>query len=630
MKTATVVSVRMSVLLLLLLQTVPVRAMNAGMAYALPEAKAGAAYEYTIRTEGGQPPFKWSVVEGNLPPGIELDQSGVLRGIPTAPRSQVYEFTLQVSDSSEPPRTSTQRFALGVTPASLKIVLSEQSQQTAQRFTGKDAWKNKYVKQHNEIMMLRGDIATSKIPHSAVSLSNAETQRADRQTTAEQKQPKVSEFELQPPSSDQARAQHKSDQDLVKEFVRSQVTVLAPKNASDIFGRRIARRYVAFLVTVGNENKDYRFLIQNLSLDLSDVAPDLESVRIPDHYRPSSNTISLLRGVSEKGQVYDWRNLSLRLMEGTGTIASSLGNGVIGVGRAYAPGVSTFNGPLTNAFRLVFPDMTVTQANRLNDNAYQTNTLIPPKESRAMVAFLDMSMLLLDRELRNRFYKDPLSIADIIDFRRAKAEVSGILITDVLDQPPLISAVVIRDDQKAHFSDKPAKFEGTIVGRNLTGSSVRIDNKGMTIEVKGTPESNRINFEVKSDEPILPGTVLTFAVVRKDDVAKQDFPVSYMIAIPTLDKISPDTLKRGDSDKEITLTGKNFSKGLFRVTGCDGIKVKESTWQSETEIKIKIDVLADAERGPCQLRVKNGDNFVSGPQTLTIQKAKPEEKGQEN
>ena len=99
MKTATVVSVRMSVLLLLLLQTVPVRAMNAGMAFALPEAKAGAAYEYTIRTEGGQPPFKWSVVEGILPPGIELDQSGVLRGIPTAPRSPVYEFTLSNTSS---------------------------------------------------------------------------------------------------------------------------------------------------------------------------------------------------------------------------------------------------------------------------------------------------------------------------------------------------------------------------------------------------------------------------------------------------------------------------------------------------------------------------------------------------
>src|SRR5712691_8318458 len=117
MKTATVVSVRMSVLLLLLLQTVPIKAMNAGMAFALPEARAGAAYEFTIRTEGGQPPLKWSVVEGNLPPGIELQQSGMLRGTPSAPRSQAYEFTLRVLDSSEPPQTYTQRFALVVTRA---------------------------------------------------------------------------------------------------------------------------------------------------------------------------------------------------------------------------------------------------------------------------------------------------------------------------------------------------------------------------------------------------------------------------------------------------------------------------------------------------------------------------------
>src|SRR5262249_24957923 len=114
----------MSILLLLLLQSIPIKAMNSRMVFTLPEARAGAAYEYTIRTEGGQPPFKWSVAEGTLPPGIELLQSGLLRGTPAAPRLQAYAFTLKVSDSSELPQTYTQRFALTVTPAALLMVLS--------------------------------------------------------------------------------------------------------------------------------------------------------------------------------------------------------------------------------------------------------------------------------------------------------------------------------------------------------------------------------------------------------------------------------------------------------------------------------------------------------------------------
>lgn len=127
MKTASTYLVRLSILSLLALQSVPIKALpsgSAGMAYALPEAKAGATYEFPIRTEGGQPPFRWSIIEGEVPPGIELQPSGTLRGTPSGARSQAYEFTLQVSDSSEPPQSYAQRFAVVVTPAALRMVLN--------------------------------------------------------------------------------------------------------------------------------------------------------------------------------------------------------------------------------------------------------------------------------------------------------------------------------------------------------------------------------------------------------------------------------------------------------------------------------------------------------------------------
>lgn len=133
MKTATTYFVRMLILSLLVLQSVPINALPSGsaaMAYALPEAKAGAAYEFPIRTEGGQPPFRWSIVEGDLPPGIELQASGTLRGTPTAARSQAYEFTLQVSDSSEPTQTYAQKFAVVVAPPPLRMVLNAGSKLT--------------------------------------------------------------------------------------------------------------------------------------------------------------------------------------------------------------------------------------------------------------------------------------------------------------------------------------------------------------------------------------------------------------------------------------------------------------------------------------------------------------------
>jgi hypothetical protein len=276
--------------------------------------------------------------------------------------------------------------------------------------------------------------------------------------------------------------------------------------------------------------------------------------------------------------------------------------------------------------------------NRLNDSAYQANTLVPRQGAKVVVAFVDQAML-MNHELQKRFYKDPTSIADIMDFRKAQAKVRGMLITDALDQPPLISAIVIEQAEMTHFSegasDKPATIEGYIVGKNLTGSSIELENPPDSLEIKqkGRAESNRLYFRLTSHKAVLPGSaggVLNFVVVRSNDVAKQSFSVSYTIAEPTLTDIKPRSIKQGDPETEFTLTGTGFVKGLFSVTGCERIKVKDPAWQSDKEIKIKIEVPAEAAKGPCELRVKNGDNFVSGPQTLTIEKAKEKDKEKEN
>lgn len=108
--------------------------------------------------------------------------------------------------------------------------------------------------------------------------------------------------------------------------------------------------------------------------------------------------------------------------------------------------------------------------------------------------------------------------------------------------------------------------------------------------------------------------------MRNNDVAKLPFAVSNRTEVPMLDSIAPNKVKQGDADKEITLTGTSFIKSLFSVTVCERIKVKDPIWRSSTQIKIKVDVPADAAIGPCNIQVKNGDNFISGTQPLTIEK----------
>jgi hypothetical protein len=465
-------------------------------------------------------------------------------------------------------------------------------------YTGNDSWKNKYITRSRELAELRGK-TTQRERELKQRINDLEI--------------KLLDDELAPTKQTDAA------EDLLKKYVRAFITVLDPKSVSDIFGRRIAKRYVAFQITISNRDKDHQFLLQDISIDLSDVA-DLESVVVPPHYTPSSNDITLLRGVSEKGQVYDWRNLTLRAFRGLGTLAAGM-IGVTTFGSSYAPGVAVFNGPVITSFRDVLPDLTINQLNRLNDSAYQTNTIIPKQGSKVIVAFVDQSHL-MDHELRQRFYKDPAAITDIIDFRKAVAVVQGMLITDILEQAPFISTVVINDDQRLHFVDKPASIEGTIVGKNLTGASIQLEDApaGAEVKVKGIPESNRLNFILTSTNPILPGTILHFVVVKNNDVHRYSYQVPNVINVPMLDSIIPNKLEQGNIDKELTLKGTNFIKSLFSVTGCEAINIKSVVWQSSTEIMLKVDVPADAATGPCKLQVKNGDGFVSGSQTLSINK----------
>lgn len=91
--------------------------------YSLPSGRSGVDYEYRFRAEGGLAPLKWRLAGGQLPEGIELTESGILRGKPTVARREAFTFSLEVSDSSEPPQTFVQQFALSVQAAPLKMVL---------------------------------------------------------------------------------------------------------------------------------------------------------------------------------------------------------------------------------------------------------------------------------------------------------------------------------------------------------------------------------------------------------------------------------------------------------------------------------------------------------------------------
>lgn len=105
----------------------------------LPAGSPGVPYAAQLQAAGGVTPYSWSVLAGNLPPGLALDAAtGALSGTPSA--AGAYTFTAQVQDSAQntATRTFTVRFAepLVITTSSLPEATEGQQYQTVLAASG--------------------------------------------------------------------------------------------------------------------------------------------------------------------------------------------------------------------------------------------------------------------------------------------------------------------------------------------------------------------------------------------------------------------------------------------------------------------------------------------------------------
>jgi subtilisin family serine protease len=77
----------------------------------LDTAFVGEPYSQPIAASGGTEPYSWAVVEGALPDGLALNAAtGVIEGTPTA--AGTFNFTVELTDSSSPPRVARQPFSI--------------------------------------------------------------------------------------------------------------------------------------------------------------------------------------------------------------------------------------------------------------------------------------------------------------------------------------------------------------------------------------------------------------------------------------------------------------------------------------------------------------------------------------
>jgi hypothetical protein len=438
-------------------------------------------------------------------------------------------------------------------------------------------------------------------------------------------------------------------------------SIMAPKNVADAFGRRIARHYIAMQVTIANRNKDYQWLIQNAAIDVRRlltqeterngkcepntklllqalerevtdakgdkstpaISPLLKSPynSVGDATRVTSADLTVLRGVAEKGQSLDPRNVAVRSLTGAGVIAAGL-IGVMRVGHSYAPGVAAFNGAFLTAVQEILPDYTVNQLNRLNDSAFLANTVVGKQQAKVIVIFIPQSDLLTSKQ-QKAYYKDPESVYGCPDLRMLEANVDGNFVANVTGAP-VVTAVNIDSSEVAKFQQDNFTVKGSAVGNFFANATIDLVSppKGVSVKLDGTPTDTAVKFILSGTTPIPPDTLLEFAVKGSTgDPTHATYRVSYTAPKPTLTSMDPATVKAGESSS-ITLKGSHFlPDGMAVVLNPSaGITVGPLQFTSSTEMKFEVTAASAAAAGSRSLKVSGPTGLSDTSLSLTVAK----------
>ena len=84
----------------------------------LPAGVSGSSYDQLLIAAGGNQPVTWGLTKGTLPPGLTLTAGGEITGTITGD-ANLYNFTVQVSDSSSPANIQTANLSIQVSRVSL-------------------------------------------------------------------------------------------------------------------------------------------------------------------------------------------------------------------------------------------------------------------------------------------------------------------------------------------------------------------------------------------------------------------------------------------------------------------------------------------------------------------------------
>lgn len=345
-------------------------------------------------------------------------------------------------------------------------------------------------------------------------------------------------------------------------LIRVHRMLMAPKNASDDFGHRLGRRFIIYQVTISNDNKDFQFLIHDVTVDLSTLFGFDPGNYL---YSASSQELTLLRGIPEKGQDLDPRNLTLHILQGIGSVAAGV-SGLTPFSDVMGSSVAVFNGPFLQGLIGIAPDHTGTQLNRLSDSAYIVNTLIEKQRAKTIAIFIPEATI-LSKAQQNEYWKDPSLFLQEFNLDQADVCVDGAFITTIA--PPTLTSATLASTTPGLKLGPGVQATLTVVGTNLTAGDTQIVGLGPTIALTN---ANGTSGGVTLTLPANYAAGMTIHLTSAANPSLSSATVPTTVAQPTLTKaaltsIVAGTALAGGVQVNLQLQGTNLTAGDTQVLG---------------------------------------------------------------
>ena len=312
-------------------------------------------------------------------------------------------------------------------------------------------------------------------------------------------------------------------------------SVMQWKETKDVFGRRVANDYVALQVNLRNLNTKNEFLVHDIQIAVDTGLTPYQFGRFE-----ATRDKQIVRGVVQRGQSEDRRNLIINSLTAAGAILSPVSAAIADKGGQIAAGVSIFEGPFLVGAGNVFPDHTLEYLNNLNDFGFSpssTNkTVVPVQGSVPLVTFLaekpleQLPFVRCGHEHSGKYRDDTLKTDEQLNLpNEMNCQLHPYY--DYKSAHPLHDDVNVDDTLTGYFR-KPLRFKDWDgAAQNIFGHRVFVVIGGVHIQqVASGPAITSLTCPLKSDQ-------------KNVDTSKD--PVTCTLSGSNLDQVASIKLEQG-------------------------------------------------------------------------------------